>query len=124
MPFKDKQQRLEYQKRWTAARRAKWFSGKSCAVCGSIEDLELDHIDPSKKISHRIWNWSWQRIEQEVAKCQVLCHDHHLEKTKKDLLKIRPPQHGRTLYNKGCKCEICFAAQQLHNSQRYNNLPH
>ena len=58
-----------------------------CIGCGSQEQLEIDHIDPSlkecnpaksfgsKTISKRIWD--------EIDKCQLLCYDCHREKTSK-----------------------------------------
>lgn len=100
MPFKNREDRLayernrresqrDYQREWIAKRRAEWFVGKECAVCGSIDNLELDHIDPSTKDlklrgSHNnaIWSWSAVRREAELLKCQVLCHDCHIIKSK------------------------------------------
>lgn len=67
----------EYDKRWMAQRRASFFDGKCCIKCGSIDQLELDHIDPKIKISHRIWSWSKVNQEKELIKCQVLCHVCH-----------------------------------------------
>lgn len=74
----------EYQRQWVAKRRAKWFTDKSCVNCGSVENLRLDHIDPKLKVNHRIWSWSWKKIEEEVVKCQVLCEGCHKDKTKKN----------------------------------------
>lgn len=71
----------EYQRTWVAARRAAWFADKYYVRCGSREDLELDHIDPSTKESHNIWSWSEVRRDAEIAKCQVLCKSCHLLKT-------------------------------------------
>ena len=39
----------EYQREWLAARRTEWLADKSCAVCGSDDRLEIDHIDPATK---------------------------------------------------------------------------
>tara|TARA_R110002020_G_scaffold107059_4_gene248884 strand:- start:1618 stop:2013 length:396 start_codon:yes stop_codon:yes gene_type:complete len=56
-----------------------------CVGCGSQEQLEIDHIDPSlkkcdpaksfgaKTITPRIW--------EEINKCQLLCYDCHRVKT-------------------------------------------
>lgn len=71
----------KYQREWVANRRALWFADKCCIDCGSEDNLELDHIDPSYKINHRIWSWSWKRIEAETAKCVVRCHTCHVKKT-------------------------------------------
>ena len=71
----------DYQRAWISKRRLEYFEGKYCERCGSSEDLQLDHVDPDKKISHRIWSWSEERREEEIAKCQVLCKPCHRSKT-------------------------------------------
>lgn len=81
MGYKDKDAQREYQREWVAARRAEFFKGKKCKVCGSTKNLELDHRDPKQKVSHRIFSWSWDRIHAEAAKCDILCKTHHDEKT-------------------------------------------
>ena len=70
MPFKNPAKKLEYQREWYAARRVKGVAhlGGKCAQCGTTDDLEIDHIDPATKVSHRIFSWSWARIESELAK--------------------------------------------------------
>lgn len=84
MPYKDKDQQREYQRLWMQRRRDSFFSGKICESCGSVKDLQLDHRDPRKKVSHRIWSWSADRREAEVDKCQVLCTTCHKLKTRSD----------------------------------------
>lgn len=84
MPYKDKAKQLEYQRKWMAARRAEYFDGKSCVTCGSTESLELDHIDPTTKVHHAIWSWRAERREAELAKCQPLCRDCHISKSRKE----------------------------------------
>ena len=76
-----------YQRQWMARRRAEFFAGKSCVRCGSCERLELDHIDPKTKTTHAIWSWRYDRRMEEIAKCQVLCHDCHLKKSASEALK-------------------------------------
>lgn len=93
-------------------RRQEYFKDKSCKVCGSIDKLELDHIDPELKIDHKIWSWSNKRRSEELAKCQVLCEEHHMEKTVKQFSK--PITHGTSSgYNSKnykCRCELCTKA--------------
>ena len=81
MPFADKQRLRDYQRVWCRVRRLEWLAGKSCVECGSTKNLEVDHIEPGQKVSHRIWTWSPKRRAEELAKCQTLCHDCHLAKT-------------------------------------------
>lgn len=113
MPYKDKEKQAEYQAAWMQKRRQAWLLEHGpCAHCGSWEDLEVDHIDRTKKLSHRVWSWSKERRDAELAKCQVLCRTCHMEKGREvgDI----PPEvtHGnRKMYeDKGCRCEICRKA--------------
>jgi 5-methylcytosine-specific restriction endonuclease McrA len=95
MPYKDLERQHEYQRQWLAERRAEWFNGKCCVLCSSTEGLELDHLDPTKKISHRIWSWSAQRREAELAKCRILCRQCHKDKSSKE--KAKGEHNGKAL---------------------------
>lgn len=109
------EQKRKYQRQWVAARRAQWFVGRVCVDCGATEDLELDHVDPIQKASHRIWSWSWTRIVAETDKCVVRCTGCHKKKTARD----RFPDHGLTRYGSyGCRCDICRAAKKIENAKR------
>ena len=112
----DPEERRRYQREWMARRRAEFFSDKSCVMCGSTDNLELDHVNPEEKVTHRIWSWARERREAEIAKCQVLCKDCHKEKSKQYLAENR--QHGRTLYGHGCRCDICVEAKRQDNARR------
>src|SRR2546429_2497809 len=82
MPYKSADQQSQYQREWIAQRRLEWLAANGpCVKCGSWNDLEVDHVDPAKKVSHRVWSWAEPRRLAELAKCQVLCHDCHGEKT-------------------------------------------
>lgn len=110
MPYKNPAKRLEYQREWYAARRAKGLEmlGGKCALCESTEDLELDHIDPATKFTHRIFSYSWARIEAELKKCQILCAPCHFQKT---LLFISTAggtwATRKNHHKKGCGCRSC-----------------
>lgn len=85
-PEERKQKRREYlslyQSKWVRKRRDDWMKANGpCRMCGSDQKLELDHIDPTQKVSHRIWSWARDRFEAEASKCQVLCRDCHRRKT-------------------------------------------
>ena len=72
----------KYQVRWLRLRRDRWMEENGpCVKCGSDQSLELDHIDPATKASHRVWSWRKSRRERELQKCQVLCHECHKAKT-------------------------------------------
>lgn len=107
MGYKSAEAQREYQREWIAARRAEFFKDKKCVRCGSRESLELDHIDPSMKVDHKIWSWSQERRDEEIAKCQVLCKPCHVEKTGAD---IEPPHGTNSRYTSKkwkCRCELC-----------------
>jgi hypothetical protein len=60
--------------------------GGKCVKCNSTDELEFDHIDPSKK-SFNIssgYHKPKEEMENELLKCQLLCNKCHLEKTKKN----------------------------------------
>jgi hypothetical protein len=114
-----KKQRREYmrayQRAWVAARRTAWFADKRCVVCESKENLELHHIDPKTKVSHRVWSWSQVRRDVELSKCEVRCEKHHMDVTMVHLKEMNPKKpmverkHGtNTTYNyHGCRCGEC-----------------
>lgn len=116
------EQKRQYQREWMADRRARFFSDKVCARCGSRENLELDHIDPKQKVSHHIWSWSAERRAGELAKCQVLCRTHHLEKNQEQYFYCRrkpPPEHAtKRMYRSGCRCELCCEAMRQYFRDR------
>lgn len=108
MPYKDRATQREYARKWVAARRAEWFADKACVQCGSTDRMELDHIDRFTKVNHAVWSWTKARREAELAKCQVLCSTHHLEKTLRERTKT---EHGHAgMYQThGCHCQLCRA---------------
>jgi hypothetical protein len=64
---------------------ARRLLGGQCAVpdCGRKRALEFDHIEPAEKSANipKIWSRSLDVFECEVRKCQLLCREHHLQKT-------------------------------------------
>ena len=83
MPYKDKQKHTQYQIQWKKKRRDAWFEENGpCIECGSWENLELDHVDHTTKVSHNIWSWADERRLEELAKCVARCRPCHIEKSK------------------------------------------
>ena len=70
----------DYQRQWCAARRAEWFADKTCVDCGSVDALEIDHVDPAQKVSSHIWSWAEERRVVELEKCVVRCNPCHARK--------------------------------------------
>jgi hypothetical protein len=63
-----------------------YLAGHPCINCGESDPivLEFDHrdkIDKIENISNLILDSSWQRIEIEIEKCDVLCANCHRRKS-------------------------------------------
>ena len=90
MPNLDKNEHNKYLKFYQRARykerkeKLTALLGGVCVVCGTIERLEFDHIDPETKeftICKRLNGASWEDILEEAKKCQLLCRKCHNRKT-------------------------------------------
>lgn len=114
MSYATRSEQQKYQREWCAKNRAAFLDGKSCVVCGTTSQLEVDHIDPALKVTHNVWSWAPARRASELAKCQVLCNAHHKEKTRAQ----RPvPEHGTvSRYSSNihkCRCDLCRDANRV-----------
>lgn len=101
-------------------RRMAWLSENGpCQNCGSWEDLEVDHINGSEKVSHRIWSWSQERRETELAKCQALCAICHQEKSAEECRQRTQNEHGGGVVGiRRCKCDLCKARRAAYMRTR------
>lgn len=95
--------------------------GGKCVVCGTTENLEIDHIIKATKSFQITQKWSvpMEIYDAELAKCQLLCHKHHVEKShrEKDWGKgYGPTEHGSlAMYkNHGCRCSLCKKKYNYH----------
>lgn len=70
------------------ARNKKWIEDykleRGCKVCGFKEHpsaLDFHHRNPAQKSfeigSFNRKGWSLKRIQEEIAKCDILCANHH-----------------------------------------------
>lgn len=119
MGYKNKEKQRAFGLAWLQKRRMDWFSKNGpCVRCGSWLDLELDHIDPSLKVSHRVWSWTETKRNMELAKCQVLCQVCHLAKTIKE--RAVEHIHGTTgMYKtERCRCVLCRKANAIYEAKR------
>ena len=84
---KTKKRRERYREAVVAIKLARGCENKKCQWVGEFHPwmLEFDHINPATKLDEvpklvgKVV--SWQRIEDEIAKCQVLCSNCHAYKT-------------------------------------------
>lgn len=91
---------LQYRAETRKARRGEWIAkqGGVCVTCGSTDRLEIDHRNPAEKSCEveQIWFRTAEARAVELAKCQVLCRDCHLAKSKVDLRGIAKRRSSKT----------------------------
>lgn len=96
---------------WQTRRRLAWIAAHGpCKFCGSEEDLQVDHIDRTLKITNSIWGWNYQKLAEELKNCQVLCRKCNLQKYHDEM---GWPTHGASGYRRGCRCDICRRGNTL-----------
>ena len=96
MPYSDPAQQLSYQNDWMKRRRIEWCNSNGpCVDCDTWENLTVDHEDASQKVSHRIWSWSKERRDRELAKCVVRCWPCHMKKSANE--RAKGSQHGNSV---------------------------
>ena len=116
MPLKGEAKKI-YSREWMRKRRAEWFADKVCAVCGTSENLELDHIDPTTKVTHKVWSWTYTRRMAELAKCQALCEECH---KKKSADALRTTHCIRGHLKDGGRCRECDSLRHRRNREAKN----
>lgn len=107
----------DYHKKRRRERRKKFLLllGGVCENCGSRNNLQFDHKDPSKKhfgVSRYI-NSPEDFVKKEIDKCRLLCRRCHREKTHKNWEYALPPTEHGSLWmykNYKCRCDKCKQA--------------
>lgn len=87
-------------------RRMAWLAANGpCRLCGSSDQLEVDHVDYRFKTfkASEIWVRSKAIREAELAKCQVLCRTCHQQKTSSEMSERRK---GRKLEQEHAPPEV------------------
>lgn len=118
MPYTDKDKQRQFQRERVRAQRAEWILANGpCVNCGCTNQLQVDHIDPTQKVTHNVWSWTATRRNAELAKCQVLCERCHIIKTNWE--KRSRIKHGRdnTYTGQGCRCRPCTDAHNTAKNQ-------
>lgn len=114
MPYKNKEYgKIRDLNNWHAARMELISKlGGICVNCGTVEELQFDHIDPySKQIEIRLLIKGRHWDHPEIKKIQLLCKSCHHKKSRQEQSLIANKKHGfsRTAYNR-CgppKCNKC-----------------
>jgi 5-methylcytosine-specific restriction endonuclease McrA len=93
--------------------------GGKCAHCGTSEALEVDHIDPALKTMTvtRMYSMSEPKFLAELAKCQLLCNTHHVEKSKAER---EVPHGGGASGKRNCPCIPCKTRKAEYQRERYS----
>jgi len=114
------------------------YLGNKCAKCGSVSDLEIDHIDPTTKnfSLSKAFSYKWDTIQAELDLCQLLCYNCHYNKTSLEKLSYqtigfrcfeiptdvnRQTVHGTSsgYMHRKCRCPECKAWQKQYFRKRY-----
>jgi len=101
---------------------AKEFLGGKCNKCGSVEDLQFDHIDPKTKSFPigTMWSVSEERFWNELKKCQLLCRKCHIKKSILEAgKKIAKGTHGTLSSYRYCRCILCKDAHSKYQKEYY-----
>ncbi len=101
------------------------YLGGKCAECGTVENLEIDHVDKSAKeinLARQLNSISKEKFKQEIAKCQLLCRACHTKKSIRDMGN-RKAQHGSlTMYKyHKCRCDLCKKANTEYTKKYREN---
>ena len=96
MPIKSAEERQEYMRKWSQERRARnrllvqqYKVEKGCADCGYNEHhaaLEFDHIADDKVANVASLMGQEKALWAEIAKCEVVCSNHHSIRTYERLM--------------------------------------
>lgn len=113
----------EYMRNYREKRRqeAREALGGQCARCGTAVALEFDHVDRNTKVDGiaNLLTHSKETLNAELAKCQLLCHDCHKEKSI-EAGDLAVAQHGsHAMYKNGCRCELCKSANNAYQRNYY-----
>jgi len=93
--------------------------GGKCIDCGSIKNLEFDHIDPKTKKGNvsEIANWKLERFLAEVDKCVLRCAPCHQNRHRNEA-----QGHGEGRWGKrNCKCEKCIIIRRKYYREYMRN---
>lgn len=91
------------------------YLGGVCKHCGTIDNLEFDHIISSDKqftITSK-YDANWKILKPELDKCQLLCQSCHVIKSQNEGDTKPAAKHGTLGMHRhnGCRCDLCKEAK-------------
>lgn len=120
MPLKDREKYNEYMREYMIARYYRWRQeaithlGGKCVDCGSVDGLELDHVDRTTKT----YNISKQTLSKtafwaEIEKCVLRCDPCHNARTAEQL---SVGHGGGKTGKKNCYCDKCAPLKRAYQN--------
>jgi len=92
--------------------------GGKCVDCGSVEELEFDHDDPTLKsfnVGKAFTSMAESKLWPEIEKCVLRCKPCH--KIKSDTID-NAVGHGEGLTGKrNCRCALCGPLKNAYNKE-------
>lgn len=92
--------------------------GGHCVICNTADSLEFDHVDRKTKEGDiaKLWSGTREKFLEELSKCQLLCKEHHKEKTLGEI----SVEHGGGLTGKyNCRCDLCGPLKKAYQESYY-----
>lgn len=123
----DKEYMRKYMLNRYHKRRNEWLRklGGKCAMCSATDVLEFDHVIAASKehnIGKILASGSNKLVAYEMAKCQLLCHDCHVEKSQNSN-DVRVVPHGGGVSGKrNCSCDLCRSKKNEYANNRRKRL--
>ena len=87
--FPEKETAYNHKRKLASRKKIRdYLRGKGCQICGETDPvvLQFHHLrDKEANVSNLISNGrKWERVLEEIEKCQILCANCHFRKTAKE----------------------------------------
>ncbi len=109
-----------YQKRMKKLREA---FGNKCIKCGATDNLHFDHIDPATKVD-AVGNLAirngFKRCYEEALKCQLICKECHVQKSKDNGDFIASAKHHIITWKDG-RTEVVYSLDTWAKENGYHD---
>ncbi len=96
--------------------------GGKCVKCGSVDKLEIDHVDRKTKSFSVSLLLTFPRAQvlEEIKKCQLLCQPcHQIKSILEQGKKPARGTHGTVSAYRYCRCQLCGNAKKRYSIEYY-----